>query len=85
MKQATSLCAIAAVASAASIQPNKLSRNDINVINSDTLPGNLFPNFLFQQGSIEGGSIGVKIGGGRGNPRPFVPDDTCGDVSGLSS
>ena len=48
-----------------------------------TLPitpiGNLLPNFLFQQGSIEGGSIGVKIGGGRGEPHPFVPDDTCTD------
>jgi len=41
--------------------------------------GNLLPNFLFQQGSIEGGSVGVKIGGGRGTPKPFVPDDSCGD------
>lgn len=49
------------------------------IINSETLPGNLLPNFMFQQGSIEGGSVGVKIGGGRGTPKPFNPDDSCGD------
>jgi len=51
----------------------------MTIINSETLPGNLLPNFLFQQGSIEGGSVGVKIGGGRGTPKPFSPDDSCGD------
>merc|ERR1719498_1614555 len=51
----------------------------INVLNSETLPGNLLPNFMFQQGSIEGGSVGVIIGGGRGTAKPFIPDDTCGD------
>ncbi len=51
----------------------------MNIINSETLPGNLLPNFLFQQGSIEGGSVGVKIGGGRGTAKPFSPDDSCGD------
>lgn len=51
----------------------------MNIINSDTLPGNLLPNFMFQQGSIEGGSVGVKIGGGRGTPKPFQPDDSCGE------
>lgn len=56
-----------------------VSKSTINVLNSDTLPGSLLPNFLFQQGSIEGGSVGVKIGGGRGDPHPFVPDDSCGD------
>lgn len=79
MKQATALCALASMASAGTIQPSKIHRSDINVINSETLPGNLLPNFMFQQGSIEGGSIGVKIGGGRGAPHPFVPDDTAGD------
>eukprot|EP01038_Epipyxis_sp_PR26KG_P014959 gene14959-20124_t len=49
------------------------------ILNSETLPGNLLPNFLFQQGSIEGGSVGVKIGGGRGVAKPFTPDDSCGD------
>lgn len=49
------------------------------IINSETLPGSLLPNFLFQQGSIEGGSVGVKIGGGRGTAKPFSPDDSCGD------
>lgn len=80
MKQAVvGLLAASSVATAASIPPAKIARNDINVLNSETLPGNLLPNFLFMQGSIEGGSIGVKIGGGRGEPRPFVPDDTCTD------
>jgi len=57
------------------VQSATLKPSTINVLNSDTLPGNLLPNFLFQQGSIEGGSIGVKTGGGRGAPKPFVPDD----------
>lgn len=52
---------------------------ELKIINSETKPGNLLPNFLFQQGSIEGGSVGVKIGGGRGTPRSFAPDDSCGD------
>ncbi len=56
-----------------------VKQEKLNIINSDTLPGNLLPNFLFQQGSIEGGSVGVKIGGGRGTPKPFSPDDSCGD------
>ena len=56
-----------------------LKQSTMKVINSETLPGNLLPNFMFQQGSIEGGSVGVKIGGGRGTPRPFSPDDSCGD------
>lgn len=34
---------------------------------------------MFQQGSIEGGSVGVTIGGGKGIPKPFLPDDSCGD------
>lgn len=34
---------------------------------------------MFQQGSIEGGSVGVNIGGGKGTKKPFVPDDSCGD------
>jgi hypothetical protein len=77
MKQVVSAAAIAAAASAA--LNNKISPSSLSIINSDTLPGNLLPNFLFQQGSIEGGSIGLKIGGGRGTPRVFTPDDTCLD------
>jgi hypothetical protein len=57
----------------------KISKVPLSIINSDTLPGNLLPNFMFMQGSIEGGSVGVKIGGGRGAPRPFIPDDSCTD------
>jgi hypothetical protein len=49
----------------------------IDIIYSETLPGNLLPNFLFQQGQVEGGSVGVNIGGGRGTPKPFLPDDSC--------
>lgn len=56
-----------------------LKQSTMNILNSDTLPGSLLPNFMFQQGSIEGGSVGVKIGGGRGTPKPFAPDDSCGD------
>jgi hypothetical protein len=58
-----------------SINAATLTPSTINVLNSETLPGNLLPNFLFQQGSIEGGSIGVKVGGGRGTPKPFIPDE----------
>ena len=57
----------------------KVKQTKMNILNSETLPGNLLPNFMFQQGSIEGGSVGVKIGGGRGTPKPFTPDDSCGD------
>jgi len=28
---------------------------------------------------LQGGSVGVKIGGGRGALKPFIPDDSCGD------
>mmetsp|Transcript_18921 Transcript_18921/g.19656 ORF Transcript_18921/g.19656 Transcript_18921/m.19656 type:complete len:730 (-) Transcript_18921:148-2337(-) len=56
-------------------QAATIKKSSINILNSETLPGNLLPNFLFQQGSIEGGSIGVKTGGGRGTPKPFVPDE----------
>ncbi|KAJ1432001.1 hypothetical protein B484DRAFT_395195, partial [Ochromonadaceae sp. CCMP2298] len=42
-------------------------------ISPDTLPKD------FQQGGIEGGSVGVNFGGGRGSPHPFTPDDSCGD------
>lgn len=56
-----------------------ISRGKLKLINSETKPGNLLPQFMFQQGSIEGGGIGLKIGGGRGTPHAFNPDDSCGD------
>lgn len=56
-----------------------ISQVSLSKLNSETLPGNLLPNFLFMQGSIEGGSVGVNIGGGRGTKKPFTPDDTCTD------
>jgi hypothetical protein len=58
---------------------NIIQKVNLNIINSETKPGNLLPNFLFMQGSIEGGSVGVNIGGGRGSPHTFQPDDSCGD------
>ena len=56
-----------------------IKQETITKINSETLPGNLLPGFLFMQGDIEGGSIGVNIGGGRGEALPFTPDDSCHD------
>lgn len=49
----------------------KIYEDFITVINSEVKPGNLLPNFMFQQGSIEGGSVGVNIGGGRGTAKVF--------------
>jgi len=60
-------------------QAMTISRGKLKYINSETKPGNLLPQFLFQQGNIEGGGIGLRIGGGRGTPHPFNPDDSCGD------
>lgn len=74
----TQLLVLAASLSVACSQ-TKIYSAKKTIMNSDTLPGSLLPNFLFQQGSIEGGSVGVKIGGGRGDPHPFIPDDSCGD------
>ena len=34
---------------------------------------------MFMQGALEGGSIGINIGGGKGEALPFLPDDSCGD------
>jgi hypothetical protein len=73
------LAAVLAAAVHNAVATMKVSKSSIRILNSETLPGNLLPNFMFQQGSIEGGSVGVNIGGGKGTKRPFVPDDTCGD------
>mmetsp|Transcript_25522 Transcript_25522/g.52321 ORF Transcript_25522/g.52321 Transcript_25522/m.52321 type:complete len:686 (+) Transcript_25522:83-2140(+) len=50
-----------------------------NLLLSDTLPGNLLPQFKFQLGAIEGGSLDVKLGGGPGDQNPYVPFDTAPD------
>lgn len=71
--------AILASAASCGAEDVNVHKSSMNIINSETKPGNLLPNFLFQQGSIEGGSVGVKIGGGRGTPKAFAPDDSCGD------
>lgn len=55
-----------------------IRKETIEIINSEVLPGNLLPNFYFSQGKVEASNI-VKIGGGRGIPITFVPDDTCGN------
>jgi len=46
---------------------------------SPVLPGNVLPSFLFMQGGAEGGFIGLPLGGGRGSPQPYQPDDSCSD------
>ena len=44
--------------------------------------GKLLPGFLFMQGESDGleQSLGIKIGGGRGEKVPFLPDDSCDDA-----
>jgi len=44
--------------------------------------GNLMPPFLFLQGESDGleQSFSLNIGGGRGQPIPFVPDESCDDA-----
>jgi hypothetical protein len=78
-KMIVAISALASVLAVANADMIDIKKSSINILNSETLPGNLLPNFLFQAGAIEGGSVGVKIGGGRGAPHPFIPDDTCGD------
>jgi hypothetical protein len=51
-----------------------ITKVSLRKYNSETLPGNLLPNFLFMQGAIEGGSVGVNIGGGRGKPKVIIPN-----------
>ena len=44
--------------------------------------GKLLPGFLFMQGESDGleQALGVRTGGGRGEPIPFVPDDNVDDA-----
>jgi len=73
---------LTAVLALVAIQVNaqqKIKRDKMKIMDSKTKPGNLLPQFLFQQGNLEGGAIGVSIGGGRGKPHVFSPDDSCGD------
>jgi hypothetical protein len=44
--------------------------------------GKLLPGFLFMQGESDGleQDVGVRTGGGRGTPIPFVPDDNVDDA-----
>ena len=67
------------VSNAESDSLTKLKKTSLTKLYSETEAGNILPQFLFMQGAIEGGAIGVKIGGGKGDPIPFEPDDTCGD------
>ena len=55
------------------------SKTELKKLFSETELGNILPQFKFMQGAIEGGSIGVPLGGGKGTPIPFTPDDSCTD------
>ena len=68
-----------AAASAVLADKTVIKKTPMSIMNTETMPGNLLPGFLFMQGSIEGGSVGVNIGGGRGEPHAFTPDDSCTD------
>ena len=57
----------------------KLNKGSLELIMSEVDPGNLLPNFLFLQGEVEGGASKVNLGGGRGQAKPFVPDDNVGN------
>ncbi len=62
---------------AAKAGPTIASEN-IKVIESRVRDGNILPQFMFSQGSVEGGMTKVVIGGGRGTPKVFTPDDSNG-------
>lgn len=55
-----------------------ITKTAINIIDSPVLPGNILPQFMFMQGAVEGATGNVALGGGRGTPRPFNPDDSNG-------
>lgn len=57
----------------------RVGKTSLSLKMSETLPGNLLPNFLFMQGAVEGAIGQVVLGGGRGKELPFIPDDSCGD------
>jgi len=65
------VCSITAV-----IGTSTVSKTHRKVIDSPILLGNILPGFFFMQGQVEAGQQ-VKIGGGRGTPKPFIPDDSC--------
>jgi len=66
--------AVAAAAAATTVRWSQME-----LLMSETKPGNVLPQYLFLQGAEEGGKGGVNIGGGRGTPLPFEPDDSCDD------
>eukprot|EP00466_Bigelowiella_natans_P008571 jgi/Bigna1/88639/estExt_fgenesh1_pg.C_350101 len=67
-------------AASASADAGKISWGEMELLRmSETKPGNVLPKYFFMQGSEEGGEGGVRIGGGRGDPIPFTPDDSCDD------
>lgn len=71
---------IGAIANQASgsYQPSMatLRKTTRSMIYSEVLPGNLLPGFMFMQDKVESGQS-VKIGGGKGTTKPFIPDDSC--------
>ncbi len=79
MKFSFAVCSLTGLMTASHVSSATVSSVTLTKLLSPTLPGNLLPQFLFQQGSIEGGSVGVTIGGGRGTAHKFTPDDSVGE------
>lgn len=69
------LAALFAVLPAVMAEHATVSSSKITVIESKVLEGNILPGFLFSQGRVEGGGTNINLGGGRGTPRPFIPND----------
>ena len=76
----TFLAAFFAVLPAALAGPATVSTGKITVIESKVLEGNILPGFLFSQGRVEGGGTNINLGGGRGTPRPFIPNDNVDEA-----
>ena len=54
-----------------------VTEDSYNMKVSETLPGNLLPQFKFMLTDVEGGGLAVPFGGGAGEPRPYTPFDTA--------
>eukprot|EP00118_Oscarella_pearsei_P028993 m.3432 g.3432 ORF g.3432 m.3432 type:complete len:722 (+) comp9377_c0_seq1:1030-3195(+) len=51
---------------------------EMPIVLSQVHPENLLPQFLFMEGSEEGGHLNIgSYKGGQGRPEPFIPDDSC--------
>lgn len=74
----STILALIALAASAAFAETTVRVGKMHILESKVHPGNILPSFLFAQGSVEGGGTQVKLGGGRGTPKPFTPDDTVG-------